>query len=340
MAVVKYYKWLDLKITHRYFSTGLYQSSQLVPFAESARILKNYSIILQNNNGYFSFYSGIPENETFLIEQNFSQLTTLNFQIITDDYLFFNYTDFPAKNVGQLFYFKNENIKSSLQKSEYVSGDDIVWVHKKYFIFSKETSTDQVVIMDLKGNRVWHDTSDKMNVQINMTALADGIYEIWTNEERVETFFSSSEELSESAIGIFQLDIEVLIQQNTQENSLSLDFNARAVYWQYQLIVPPSRNIQISEIKITSEGSEKYEGPTQREIVGGQIAHVFTSSIPLPLQERFSINPTLEMSYSDDLSNNKKELEIKLPNPSAENLSRNNREGDEDSFQSTTIVYV
>lgn len=91
---------------------------------------------------------------------------------------------------------------------------------------------------------------------------------------------------------------------------------------------------------ISGINDEKYQGPTDQQIIGGQTAQVFITSDPLQLQNKLEKSPQLLVTYSNDFSHRKNEMEIKLPNPDAEQVKKYNQGENEGSFFSSTIVYV
>ena len=65
-------------------------------------------------------------------------------------------------------------------------------------------------------------------------------------------------------------------------------------------------------MNISGLTDEKYQGPVEQEIIGGQTAQVFTTANPLPLQNKLEESPQLQVTYSNDFSNRKNQMEIKL----------------------------
>ena len=105
-------------------------------------------------------------------------------------------------------------------------------------------------------------------------------------------------------------------------------------------MLPTSRRIEVTTMEIQGMENEKYEGPVKENLMGEQTAEVFTSDIPLQLREELDKHPQLNLVYVSEFSNRTDELEMKLPNPSVELITKNTNEENEVSFFSSTIIYV
>lgn len=278
---IKYHKWLELKVTNRYFKGSICPVLSLLPIEETAVALKNYNVLIRKNDNIFSFYCG-TEAETFDITNELSGLKKLYFQVLTEDSLFFNYTEIPKLNQPELFLFQNYKDSSQLQIEAYVTDDDM---------------------MDL-------------------------------------ALLSLDTQYRDNCIGILHLNLDKGINTATEPLQFTIDFEARAIYWQYQVIVSDSRRIKVSSMEIIGSQDEVYAGPIEETLIGGQIANVFTSSKPLKLQKELLKNPELKLSYTDKFSNQNKEMKIKLPNPNPVYLKTYYNQENEKSFCTTTIVYV
>ena len=292
------------------------------------------------------FYAGKENQVPFDINHDFNGLNDLYFQLINNDPLLFNYSDLPLSGDQQIFYFENRinaETFNQMQQSTYVSKDDIVAAKMKKFNIQLPESTQSVEIRGSENEsiikEIFDNDAEPANYQVNLTQQNDGMHELWINNELQEKFFCSSG-FSPNCFGVVHFNIKEIVANYGKGFDYKLQLNARSVYWQYQVIVPLTRKIEVIEMKVSGINGENYEDPEEQQIVGGQTAQVFISPSPLQLQYSLETNPLLQLTYTNPFSNGNKQMEIKLPNPGAEELKRNNQVGDDDSFLVTTIIYV
>ena len=341
---VNYHKWLELTVVNNYFPGGKGAVFNVIPLNNTARHFQNYNLLIRKNNHVFSFYIGLDNRSTFDLNRDFEGLTNLYFQVIIDDPLFFNYTDIPYLNQQQIFYFDNTNNPEDpgrLQQGQFVGEEDLVILKPKMFTVLLPAGKLNLEVRKYGGltvKAVAVDGNKTKKYLLDLHHQEDGLYELWFNNQRQETFFLS-EKLVENCIGILHFDIKNLAAgKNVQQYELT--FNARAVYWQYRVVVREERKIEVVDMKISGMHEEAYQGPEKQQIIGGQVAQVFTTTTPVQLRNKLKTNPQLQLTYSNDFSDRKKQLEIKLPNPDVEGLKKYSRGEYEGSFLLSTIVYV
>lgn len=336
---------MQLKVMNNYFTDGVCSDFGMIPFKSTSRDMKNYEILMKKEGNLFSFYAGINIQESFDINTIFNRLTDLYFQLVNKDELFFNYTAIPSVNEQQLYYFENAvNTSNSqfFQKSESVTHQDLIGYKSKTFNIQLP---DKEVVIEIKKNKnellttATIDGSKVKNYLISLKQYDDGVYQLWLDNQLQQTFFMS-EDIVQNCIGIVRLNMQEIIAQYSSNTVYTINFNARSVFWEYQVVVKKNRKIKVIEMNISGLTDEKYQGPVEQEIIGGQIAQVFTTSNPLPLQYKLEESPQLQVTYSNDFSNRKNQMEIKLPNPNAEQIKKYNQGENEGSFFSSTIVYV
>ena len=143
-----------------------------------------------------------------------------------------------------------------------------------------------------------------------------------------------------NCIGILKLNVAQIINDPSEISLLRLQFKAREVFWQYQIIISNNRNMEVKLIRILGIHQEVYNGPIEKQIVGGQAALIYTSPSPLALQQRPQTNPELAISYIDMDTNRDDELKIKLPQPSVEQIAKYITLEGLEGLMSTTIIYV
>ena len=343
---MNYHNWLTIEISNNYFQNGESSVFQIIPFENTSRQLKNLAILFNHKKNIISFYAGKEDQKPFDINVDLNGLKDMYFQLLNNDPLLFNYSDLPSINDQQILYFENrKNVAyfSQLQQSDFVSKDDIIAVKPKIFNIQL---TDATKIIEIKSNngasiiKEFFDTNQIENkFLVNLAQQEEGLYEVWINNKLQERFFCSIA-MNAKCIGVIHFNIGELIANHEQGFNYNLNFNARSVYWRYLVIVPPSRKKEVNDMRVRGVSEEDYEGPTTQQLVGDQTALVFTSPAPVQLQSKIETNPVLQISYSNDFSNDINHLETKLPNPRAEELTINNQEGNADSFSVSTIVYV
>ena len=343
---LNYHKWMQLKVMNNYFTEGVCADFGMIPFKSTSRDMKNYEILMKKEASTFSFYAGINIQESFAINTNFNGLTDLYFQLVNKDELFFNYTAIPSVNEQQLYYFENAVNTSNpqfFQKSAFVTQQDLVGYKPKTFNIQLP---DKEVLVEIKTNNnevlttTTIDGTKVKNYLISLKQYDDGIYQLWIDDQLQQTFFMSDEAVAQNCIGIVRLNMQEIIAQYSSNTVYTINFNARSVFWEYQVVVQKNRKIKVIEMNISGLTDEKYQGPVEQEIIGGQTAQVFTTANPLPLQNKLEESPQLQVTYSNDFSNRKNQMEIKLPNPNAEQIKKYNQGENEGSFFSSTIVYV
>jgi len=308
--------------------------------------MHNFNILLNKQQNIHSFYAGLNNGTVFDITEQFNGISNLFFQLTVDDATFFNYTNLNANSVEPLLYFSNTGNQinpQQLHSSPVVTNDEFLDNRPNKFTIPLPSGETKLEIKSTVGMAVIeHQLSNPSDrdYHLDLSQYEDGAYELWVNDELLEKFFKSSEKLVPNAIGIIHLNMKSLIANYEDRLNYKIDFNARSVFWRYMVVVPESRKIEVTQMEITGMSTEAYEGPVDEEIVGNQTAHVFTSSIPMQLKQQLETYPQLRISYTNEFSNRTTELELKLPNPGIENITKNNHEESEDSFFSSTIIYV
>lgn len=336
---------MQFKVMNNYFTDGVCSDFGMIPFKSTSRDMRNYEILMKKEGNLFSFYAGINIQESFDINTNFNGLKDLFFQLVNKDELFFNYTAIPSVNEQQLYYFENAANTSNpqfFQKSQFVTQQDLIGYKPKRF---NVQLPNKEVIVEIKTTNNHLVTTAKIdgsivkNYLISLKQYDDGVYQLWLDNQLQQTFFMS-EDIVQNCIGIVRINMEEIIAQYSNNTVYTINFNTRSVFWEYQVVVQKNRKIKVIEMNISGLNDEKYLGPVEQEIIGGQIAQVFTTSNPLPLKNKLEESPQLQVIYSNDFSNRKNQMEIKLPNPNTEQIKKYNQGENKGSFFSSTIVYV
>jgi len=334
---IHYVKAAEIKISHTYFKDGISDVFELIPLHETAKQLHNYNVLIDKRHNRHAFFVGLRKDEGTTITSELKGIGNLFFQLTINDVQWYNYTALKPFNEGQLLYFSNHNASSGIQQLHTpptVTDENLLTVKPKRFSVNIPSDTTEIEVKNADGESIYQKEISNLegtSYPLDLNTHEDGYYELWLNKTLHETFFASGQALDQNCIGIVKLHIK-----DHEDAVYTIDFKARAVYWKYKIMIPESRKIEVSSISVT-QGTQVYSGPVTEEIVGGQVAQVFKSNTLMVLQKQLEDHPLLTMSYTSDVSHRVSDLEIKLPNPSSENISK---EKDEESFFSSTIVYV
>jgi len=343
---VNYHKWLELELTNSYFLDAVSTDISIIPTPETSRLLDNYNILLHSRINLFHLFIGVDSASEFSFSESFNGLKTLEFQLLANNNLFFNYTDLPQVFDTELFFFGNTDASeksTSLSKNQFASSEDIVTLKSKVFDINIESGSNLLEIKD-QNEAVIMDIDLSINetpgVQINLNQFNSGLYDIYIDDQFKERIYISNGNLAVNCFGILNINMDTLRDRTEANVNYSINFKARPVFWQYKVIIPESRKIEVLGIEIKGAGDETYSNPVEEPIVGGQTAKVFTSNMVLPLQYTLAEHPQLQLEYTNEFSDRKNEMEISLPNPGAENLRKFNTGEHADAFFSSTIIYV
>jgi len=341
---VKYHKWLELMVANSYFPQSIFPAFKMVPFPATAQMFKNYNILMDKKENVVSLYVGSDANP-FDVVVELKGMDTAYLQLISTDTSFYNYTDIAEHNENQVLFFKTVNTNngiSTLQKEEYITDNDLLNYRPKIFNVQLPEGEVEVSIKNEEEQLIWQQFVNGFEVKnypVNLNAQREGVYTLWYNDQLQETFFCSGALLS-NCIGIWCLDSASLLKKGSDMLSFSLNFNARAAHWQYEVILGKSRKIEVQQMDILGNQGETYEGPVEKELIGGQMASVYTSTSPLQLQYKLEKTPQLQLNYINDFSDRTQQLEIELPNPAAGQLGKYSTGTRQGSLYATSIVYV
>jgi len=173
------------------------------------------------------------------------------------------------------------------------------------------------------------------------------IGETVSEDDLIETTLTDfNTQYQPNCLGILKLDLDLVLNTISEIPSFTIDFKARKVYWQYQIVIPSNRSIgiQLGEVKDkeTHSPNDKIyiKNPELKQLINGQEAQVYTSQFPKKLRQQFSENPELTFSYQSNGTVGLTTQPIKLPTPSAENLEMYVTPNGAEAICATTIVYV
>ncbi|NND62729.1 MAG: hypothetical protein HKN48_06000 [Flavobacteriaceae bacterium] len=203
-----------------------------------------------------------------------------------------------------------------------------------------------------------HDEEIMLNRLIELGELK---FEVTTGDEwffnYTELPFPKTETSLEFRNEEFSDEMEILEAENTlvQPNaignmiintnllnspSLQLSFMSRNVYWEYSIIIPEGRNIQVESMSIDGGTLGEFNGPVESLIMNTQKSQNFTSKEPIKLIRSLESNPVIKFSYITPPNNNSQNLELKLPNLNPNQLAKYGEGPLKGRFYVKTIVYV
>lgn len=343
---IKYHKWLEVHINHNYFPNNETTGFNMVPLYDTARILKNNNLLIHQERNKFNLFAGVEENSEFDRATTLNDLGNLYIQLISQDSLFFNYTDVPSLDEDTVFFFSNagspDEVKR-LQKEAYVSDLDLLKIRPPQFVVPVPENTSNLEISNAEGEILQElsiESSTEDSMIIDLRQWPEGVYQISHDDTNWETFLLTHKRLEPACIGILEINLDTVTNRDSSLVQYTLGFNSRSVHRQYKIVVAESRNIQVLEIGIKGSAGETYSGPESETIIGEQEAMVFTSNTLLPLRQKIENHPVLELKYKSEQTGNPSEMDIKLPNPSAENLKKFIDGEMQDAYFSPTIIYV
>ena len=233
---VKYYKWLELEVTHTYFTNNICSVLKLVPAMETSQIFKNYQILQRRQDNTVSFYVGLPEGESLDVLTQFEGISTLNFQVLLEDHLFFNYTDIEFSNEEELLFFSNLNKDASatqLQQSDFTNTNDLVSIKPQSFAVNLDSDDTLLEVKNSDG--IVLISEDLSNTEfasypVNLSNQESGVYQLFLNGALKESFFISPDSIALNTIGVVQLHMDSLKTNYKDGLTYHIDFNAIAAH--------------------------------------------------------------------------------------------------------------
>ena len=346
-----YHKWFDIEVIHDYFIEGVCKKVALIPFSDTRTLFSNYQILMRKHENITSFYVGVNESESDTIGEELKQIGALYFQLISEDFLFHNYTEVPQAEVDQILLFRNEPGKSDLHVNDSVAKEDLVNFRQGQLRMDQWQEGDTIELKNHLGEiiRKTFLTTDQVPVDaamppVSLRDLNSGLYEIWVNGALFETsFFHFDATLDDRCIGIIKMQPTSIGSLQDEPPRYTIQLASRAVHFRYKIVVEHRQNVQLTPIQVyfPNQSTPRFHGPNAIELTGAQMAQAFTSSEPIKLQEQLTKRPLLTYTYQDpNASAGVGSDEMKLPNPSAEYLESFIDANGNTKLNTSTIVYV
>ncbi len=336
-------QWFNLVMMHEYFNKDVCTVFKIQPCVATRRLMKNYGIHIQQLGNIYKGYVEVAETKA--IWEELDSQEDLYFQLMNTDCNFDNYTDIPSSNEeNKLLYITNATVANRMHTEEFVTPD--VYLPKSALRFNVSVPNDTsvtVVIKDSLGKEIYKQDSllKQSSISVDIEVFGAGIYEVWIDDKRIQTFFGTSEKIAENCYGILHLQMRTLVEslkENTMP-SLQVKFSAKATYWQYAVVVPNDKKIKIQELTLEGVDEILYAGPEKKEIAGGIESKVFTSLQVIKLQQKATKHPLLKIKYNNDFSDTVLELDLKMPIPNVSKIVAK-KQNNENLLYSQTIIYV
>ncbi|WP_303315351.1 hypothetical protein Q4Q34_15465 [Flavivirga abyssicola] len=335
--------WFTIRIEHQYFYNNECDIFELLPMHETRRIMKNYGIRFQKLGHQYYAYAVVAPSKK--IWEELQRAEDLYFQLINTDQNFDNYTNVNLpKKEGSVLYITNSEVTNTLKEEETVSPLPLETRPLRFNVKASITETTSVIIKNSKGQDIFSQQSlkNQSDIPIDISAFGAGIYQLWIDGSLTSTFFGTSQILHTNCYGILHIQMRN-IQESLKENtipSLKVNFESRATFWEYVVIVPKDKKIEIQNMSIESVDSEEYKTSEKKIILGNQEAsHVFTSTNAIKLNQKPEKYATLKIRYTNQFSDTLQELDMKMPVPGVSSIITEN-ENNENLYYSQTIIYV
>ncbi len=338
MTTVRYHTILELQCTHSYFENNTCPVLRFLPLVGTQAVFKNYELIQRENTSGFALYAGASDQQQFNAAEHLHGMPDLFFKIQVEDPIFLNYTNLPFLKENELFYFSAAQ-NNQLQKNDHVSEQDAMPLYPLVFSVPLDgnNGNKKISIQNEKGVTVIaieNITPSQPSITLDLSAHGPGSYTLWVDGEHRSTFFASDDIQAGKTIGVVRVTMQNLLAFNANSQPLQLHFIARLAFWQYHIVFPEKRQIELVEVAVESSVLGAFEGPEAGALTNGQSSQLFCSATPLPLQ-KWTETPNLLVTYVNNFSNSKNQIKQKLPLPDAAYFS-----GQRDNqFIISTIVY-
>ena len=343
MVQKKHIHWFTLFIEHHYFQNNECPIFDLAATQETQRILKNYGIRFQKIKNEYYAYAEVASSKKIWEELNTAD--DLFFQLINTDPNFNNYTDvlLPQKE-NTLLYVTNHEVQNRFNEEVITSSKNTLNVSPLRFNITVSKTEKVSVSVKKNGQEIVNQISPEKQatVFINIQSHGTGVYEVWIDDVLTNTFYGTSEILHQNCYGILHIKMRNIVE-SLKENTLptlKLNFNARATFREYIVVIPKDKKIEIKNMEIESIENEDYKAPEKRMVLGNQEeANVFTSVNAIQLSQKPQKHAVLKIQYTNQFSDVVSELDMLMPVPSTSSIVTQ-KVNNENVYYSQTIIYV
>jgi hypothetical protein len=119
-----------------------------------------------------------------------------------------------------------------------------------------------------------------------------------------------------------------------------VQFEAKACYWEYEIVVSDQRKIEVHSMKVDGKNFLEFEDPYDGKLAGSIDIKVFRSLKKQKLVLETGERMELIVEYSNLHSDRKSEMKVKLPVPDTKRIRTERTENGLDVFIAPTLVYI
>lgn len=340
----QFQKCISLALLHDYFVNSECTVLSLVPIAETNRKMKQLGLMFNNEANVYTLYSSYNVSEGFNWAKLLGAVDELYFFVVNSDSSFLNYSDVPLIIDDNTYYFSTVQGSSLVQKKKVVGKSDRVAQTDLVFnVAIPNKANVKVKVCDSYGVAVINQTIDgteQFTSVIDLSGFGSGYYTLYINGKVTQKLVAIADRFPINAIGVVRLDLKAVSDQQSKNlpASYSLNFGARATQWIFQIVVTPNKKIEVQSMTIENKDGVTYSGPVQQTIVGGNTASVFTSTQTIALQERYTNTQILKITYNNQFSTRKSEMDLPMPFPKVNSVQLTGKKSA--IYASTQIIYV
>ncbi len=327
-----YQHWFTFTITHEYFTNSICPVFNIVPTHDTYKVFKNFDIKCQLQQQQLLIYAKVRPSKS--IAQELQTASDLFLQLIPTDNNFSSYTKLPSnKTQDNLIYVTNSN-----PSTEEVVPPTTIVSHTPLRFTVTTKNVQHLSVKNMQGATVFEQsTANTPRTTVDLRALGTGRYDLWLDGKLSKSFLGTTEPLHERCFGIVHLQMQhtVDLLKTLTLPALTLHFESKATYWEYLVVVPQDKKINLKRLEIAPD---LYK-PKTETLFQNKTAYVFVSQQPLKLVKAPQQYSILKLQYTHQFSDTIEEQDIKLPVPAA-NATRQTIENNENIYYSRTIIYV
>lgn len=254
---------------HEYYPKGENNDFYFLPTPRTVTSLEKMAMMIRSQNGTLKVLFDVSKTE--LLWQRFSQASDkdlkLSFMLFSRNPYFINITDIPVDIQGKVFYLSNKHLnfseKGLLHDSDFVEKEQLISLTSNPLEYNEVEKTDYSLFVDNGGEQLFRNI--KHGDQISVKSLEEGCCRVFANNKIHSTFINLGAKTKNSPIGF----IDIFLGSKMKANILSalennevpfldykIRFNARSVYWKYNIV--PLHIKRIKSLKVNCQkGSSK-----------------------------------------------------------------------------------
>ena len=315
-------KWLNIQVNHSYFGDRGFSGFDIRPLESSSLKMKNYGLLIRKEGSTISIYYDTNSGDSRGAEQPLRGLDTLAFELVLQDDLFYQYSDLPFPEDGEMLCFYNSS-PSSESDNDLISLSSI---SVRVFPENGTVINQLSVAAEATSVKVTDDSS-------NGPGLTDPSVVFFNKDNQPEHM--NGDFLFGTGF-LLVLDAKKI---SSSERLFAIHIDAKKTFYEYKIIVKNDGRMNIGSIEITGAADELFDYKGEEQMMDGVMAKIFHSPGPQPLQHQADQLNTLKLTYTSDFSSGPKKLELVLPMPAADSV-RKYDQASNDKWLASTIVYV